>query len=158
MSRDTEVDLPQSVPSPLPLDSGDVSISSGLDRKSKPLSASSVSGSSLVSMLAGVVVEEDDDFFLRIFSWKEQLLALEKRRNGRDSALRRKGSLTVLDSTLGRSRPSPPSSSSSSSLNSAAAFSMNLKASSTALVSDSSTFLSGVAGRCDWLAFPLTPS
>lgn len=69
-----EVDSPQSVPSPLPLDSGDVSISSGLDRKSKPLSASSVSGSSLVSMLAGVVVEEDDDFFLRICGRTEQPL------------------------------------------------------------------------------------
>lgn len=69
-----EPDLPQSVPSPLPLDSGDVSISSGLDRKSKPFSASSVSGSSLVSMLAGVVVEEEeeeDGFFLRICRRRE---------------------------------------------------------------------------------------
>ncbi len=57
-------DSPQSVPSPLPLDSGEVSISSGLDRKSKPLSASSVSGSSLVSILAGD--DDDEGFFLRI--------------------------------------------------------------------------------------------
>lgn len=49
-------------------------------------------------------------------------------------------SLTVLDSTLVLSRPSL-SSSSSSSLNSAAAFSMNLKTSSTALVSETSAFL-----------------
>lgn len=49
-------------------------------------------------------------------------------------------SLTVLDSTLVLSRPSL-SSSSSSSLNSAAAFSMNLKTSSTALVSETSGFL-----------------
>lgn len=49
-------------------------------------------------------------------------------------------SLTVLDSTFVLSRPSL-SSSSSSSLNSAAAFSMNLKTSSTALVSDTSAFL-----------------
>lgn len=48
-------DSPQSVPSPGPLDSGEVSMSSGLDRKSKPLSASSASVSSLVSMLAGDV-------------------------------------------------------------------------------------------------------
>lgn len=49
-------------------------------------------------------------------------------------------SLTVLDSTFVLSRPSL-SSSSSSSLNSAAAFSMNLKTSSTALVSETSAFL-----------------
>lgn len=60
----------------MPLDSGDVSISSGLDRKSKPFSASSVSGSSLVSMLAGVVVEEEveeeeEGFFLRICRRRE---------------------------------------------------------------------------------------
>lgn len=55
--------------------------------------------------------------------------------------------LTVLDSTLVLSRPSP-SSSSSSSLNSAAAFSMNLKASSTALVSESSAFLLGKSYLC----------
>lgn len=48
--------------------------------------------------------------------------------------------LTVLDSTFVLSRPSL-SSSSSSSLNSAAAFSMNLKTSRTALVSETSAFL-----------------
>lgn len=56
------------MPSPLPLDSGEVSISSGLDRKSKPFSASSVSGSSLVSILAGDDDDDDDGgFFLRIW-------------------------------------------------------------------------------------------
>lgn len=58
-------DSPQSVPSPWPLDSGEVSISSVLDRKSKPFNASSVSGSSLVSILAGD--NDDEGFFLRIW-------------------------------------------------------------------------------------------
>ena len=67
---------PQSVPSPVPLDSDEVSISSGLDRKSKPFSASSVSGSSLVSILAGDDDDDDDDegFFLMI--WEERLRAV----------------------------------------------------------------------------------
>lgn len=54
-------DSPQSVPSPVPLDS-EVSISSGLDRKSKTFSTALVSGSSLVSML----VDEGGGFFLMI--------------------------------------------------------------------------------------------
>lgn len=64
-------DLPQSVPSPVPLDSGEVSISSELDRKSKPFSASSASGSSLVSILAG---DDDEGFFLMI--WEKILRPL----------------------------------------------------------------------------------
>lgn len=61
----TARDSPQSVPSPLPLDSGEVSISSVLDRKSKPFRASSASGSSLVSILAGD--NDAEGFFLRIW-------------------------------------------------------------------------------------------
>ncbi|TNN62653.1 hypothetical protein EYF80_027094 [Liparis tanakae] len=133
-------DSPQSVPSPLPLDSGEVSISSGLDRKSKPFSASSVSGSSLVSILAGVV--DDVGFFLRI--WREHSGPFINSTETNSTRLCERADddyfLTVLDSTLARSLPSL-SSSSSSSLKSAAAFSMNLKASSTALLSESSAFL-----------------
>lgn len=132
-------DSPQSVPSPLPLDSGEVSISSGLDRKSKPFSASSVSGSSLVSILAG----DDEGFFLRILgnNWKSfWTVQRQLPFNFVWVQKMRADFLTVLDSTLVLPLPSL-SSSSSSSLNSAAAFSMNLKASSTALVSESSAFL-----------------
>lgn len=55
------------MPSPVPLDSGEVSMSSGLDRKSKPFSASSVSGSSVVSILAGDDDDDDGGFFLKIW-------------------------------------------------------------------------------------------
>lgn len=56
---------PQSVPSPVPRDSDEVSISSEFDRKSKPFRASSVSGSSLVSILAGDDDDDDDEGFFR---------------------------------------------------------------------------------------------
>lgn len=52
---------PQSVPSPALRDSGDVSMSSELDRKSKPFRASSVSGSSLAG-----IGDKDEGFFLTI--------------------------------------------------------------------------------------------
>lgn len=93
-------DSPQSVPSPLPLDSGEVSISSELDRKSNPFSASSASGSSLVSILAGNNDDDDDDdddgFFLRIWV-KKKILFINRNRWRSDLPSFRKHLISIIE-------------------------------------------------------------